>query len=70
MPAERCRYCLSEKVSISICLACQTKIDIQKHQMERIQRNSAYSRRAYFALSKENARLRKYIVKLEEGKKT
>jgi len=56
MPIPRCFYCMDDKVSISVCLGCRTKMERFKADLERALRQAESYRIAYFRILKENRR--------------
>lgn len=51
--APRCFYCMDDKVSISVCLRCRTKMEMFKMELERALEQAESYRLAYFRLLKE-----------------
>lgn len=54
----RCFYCLDDKVSIGVCLACRTKLERAEGENRRLRRALDLSRREFWKLLKETQRRR------------
>lgn len=52
-PALRCFYCMDDKVSISVCLRCRTKMERIKMELERVLKQAEIYRLGYYRLLNE-----------------
>lgn len=52
----RCFYCTDDKVSISVCLRCRTKMEMFKMELKRALNQAESYRLAYFRLLNEKHR--------------
>jgi hypothetical protein len=55
-PGPRCFYCTDDKVSISVCLRCRTKMEMFKMELERALKQAESYRIGYYRLLNEKKR--------------